>query len=184
MTTNNPETTKDLASLEAQVSQLTDPATVKALDAALRAQAAPALLADEAALLADLRLAALLDGALAAQEAPAGLADRVLAAAPLIEAHEVAGKVGPAVRGRVGGGWMHKPWRYAAVASVSFSLSLMAVSFIVKKEATLISGAVARSGASSEIARIQLVVMDSGVSDDGLDQELEQTKAELELAGL
>lgn len=189
MTTHNPNLTTDLAALEAQVSQLTDPATLQGLDEALRAQTAPALLADEAALLADLRLATLLDAALSANAAPAGLAERILAAAPLHEAAaDVAGKItpAPAVKGRVGGAWMARPWRYAAVASISFSLSLMAITFIVKKEAPMLAKAFGggSSSVSDDLSKLQLVVLDSGISDEELEWEMEQTRAEWELAGL
>ncbi len=187
MTTHNHELTTDLASLEAQVSRLTDPATLQGLDEALRAEAAPALLADQAALLCDLHLAALLDAALVADAAPVALADRILAAAPLHEV-AVAGKITLAapVKGRVGGAWLRRPWRYAAVASVSFSLSLMAVTFIVKKEAPMLVRAFSTPAVpvADDLSKLQLVVLDSGVTDEELEWEMEQTRAELELAGL
>lgn len=195
MTTNTPDnlelTPEALAALEAQIAGLTAPTALTALDAALAPATPRAGLADEAALLTDLRLASLLDAALAA-EAPAGLEDRIVAQVPLREAplHEVpvAGRIGakPATAGNAGS-WMRKPWRYAAVASISFSLSLMAVSFIAHKEAAMIrswSGGNAEV-ATSDLDRLQQVVgLDAEHAGDGLELELAETRAEMELAGL
>lgn len=172
----------DLAALEAQVLGLADPAIIRALDGALAPAAPRADLVQEVALLADPALAALLDEALAV-EAPAGLADCVVAAAPLHQAL-VAGRivVQPAIAGQTSdkGAWMRKPWRYAAVASISFSLSLMAVSLISSREDSVMNR-VLYGQVAADLGRLGQV---AGQGDDGLGWELAEAQAEAEFAGL
>lgn len=195
MTAPVPRPPTDLATLEAQVAQLTDPAMLADLDAALCARPTPAALAETAALLSDLRLTTLLDEALSATAMPAGLADRVLAAAPLA-APPVAGRIEakPAVLGQLGIALKKGSWRYAAVASISFSLGLMGVSFIVHQEAPMLASAwlAKHTSPSDQLAKLQMVVLETGISDDPVDMmeqaeladELQAANDDFELAGL
>lgn len=196
MTTHNPDMTTDTAALEAQVAQLTNPATMILLDAALCAETAPATLAGKAFLLVDLRMTALLDEAFAMESAPAGLADRVLAAAPLDSA-EIAGRIhaNPSFLGGFSEALKRGSWRYAAMVSVSFSLGLVGVSFVAHREppATVASAWLAKhTSPSDQMSRLQVVVLETGISDDAMDSveqaelvdELQAANEDFALAGL
>jgi hypothetical protein len=196
MTTRNPDMTTDTAALEAQVAQLTNPATLILLDAALCAEAAPETLAHEAVLLADLRMTALLDEAFAMESAPVGLADRVLAAAPL-ESAAIAGRIHakPSVLGGFAEALKRGSWRYAAMVSVSFSLGLMGVSFVAHRESPTMAASawLARhTSPSDQMSRLQVVVLETGISDDAMDSveqaelvdELQAANEDFALAGL